>query len=99
VAAWVEVIVDESMSRKEILGPPGRFETLHLAFPTSVGRCELSERLLRHRLRRCSTLGRICRRVTPQLFSLSVTITRGSYFKPFSSRLKIRLAVFASRRG
>ena len=35
MAAWVEMAIDESMSREEILSLRGRFEALHLPFSSS----------------------------------------------------------------
>ena len=34
MAAWVEVATDECVSGQEVLGLLGRFEPLHLPFPT-----------------------------------------------------------------
>jgi hypothetical protein len=34
MAAWLEVAMDEGVSGEEVLGLLGRFEPLHLPFPT-----------------------------------------------------------------
>jgi hypothetical protein len=100
MSTWMGVAVDEEMSGEEVLRLFGRFEPLHLPL-SSFASADASSRP------DCSDIGFVGARRREavdlerhhSLLSLSVTITRGTYCKPFRSRLKKRLAALASRRA
>ena len=65
VATELEVVVDLTMAGEEPLGMPRRLDRCICRSRRRVGWCETSAQLLRYRLCRCSTPGRIRRLAAP----------------------------------
>jgi hypothetical protein len=65
MTAELKVVVDRAVGGEELLRMPDRLEPPHLAFPPSGGLVRDLKRLLRYRLCRCSTAGRISRLAAP----------------------------------
>jgi hypothetical protein len=87
-----------AVRRAEPLGRPCRRQALPLPFPLARG-WELSARWCRSRCWRCSTPGRRSRCAAPELVSISVLLTRGTYVKPVSNVPQHCLAACFARRG
>ena len=101
VSGWMEIALDERMSREEVLCLFGRFKPLHLRLPTS----RRSMRILGAIVEAAALPVPDCRKqvgaVLHRSFSayLSVTITRSTCCKPVRSRVRKRFAGLAPRRA